>query len=119
MKKILLIEDDKTLRENTAIFLRRAGFEVETARDGEKGIQKVLEFFPSLIICDIMMPRMNGYKLFEILQTNPSTAIIPFINLATAPETAPAAHETAPAAHETAPALVQALASCKSYSVRS
>ncbi|MFH0867240.1 MAG: response regulator [Bacteroidota bacterium] len=79
MKKILLIEDDKTLRENTAIFLRKAGFEVETARDGELGMQKVLEFFPCLIICDIMMPKLNGYELFEVLQSNPSTAIIPFV----------------------------------------
>jgi PAS domain S-box-containing protein len=79
MKKILLIEDDKTLRENTAIFLRKANFEVETARNGEQGMQKVLEFFPHLIVCDIMMPKMNGYELFQMLQANPSTAIIPFI----------------------------------------
>lgn len=79
MKKILLIEDDKTLRENTAIFLRKANFEVETARDGEQGMQKVLELFPCLIICDIMMPKLNGYELFEMLQEDPATAIIPFI----------------------------------------
>ncbi len=79
MQKILLIEDDKTLRENTALFLRKKGYEVETAKNGEDGLQKVYENQPDLIVCDIMMPKLNGYELFKILQNNPSTSVIPFI----------------------------------------
>ncbi|MFA5781506.1 MAG: response regulator [Bacteroidales bacterium] len=79
MKRILLIEDDKTLRENTALFLRKTGFEVETAKNGEDGLRKAYEILPDLIVCDILMPKLNGHELFRILQKNPATSIIPFI----------------------------------------
>jgi PAS domain S-box-containing protein len=78
-KKILLIEDDKTLRENTALFLRKKGYEVITAKDGEDGLNKIYEQLPALILCDIMMPKLNGHERFKILQKNPATSVIPFI----------------------------------------
>lgn len=81
MKKILIIEDDHVLRENTADFLREENFEVITASDGKKGVEAVFKEFPDLIISDISMPEMNGYEVFRHLQKNASSAQIPFIFL--------------------------------------
>ena len=81
MKKILIIEDDKTLLENTCFFLKRNNYIVESAQNGAEGIQKAINQLPDLIICDIAMPGMNGYKVFNTLNKIPTTAGIPFIFL--------------------------------------
>ncbi len=81
MKKILLIEDDEVMRENTAEILELANFEVITAPNGKEGSQMAIEIKPDLIICDIMMPVLDGYGVLYILAKNPSTAGIPFIFL--------------------------------------
>jgi CRP-like cAMP-binding protein/AmiR/NasT family two-component response regulator len=81
MKKILLIEDDKVVRENTAEILELAHYQVSTAEHGKKGVQLVKEFSPELIICDIMMPELDGYGVLHILSKDPTTAGIPFIFL--------------------------------------
>ncbi len=81
MKKILIIEDDDHLRESTAEFIGEEGFEVITARNGLLGIQKTIEHLPDLIICDITMPKMDGYDVYKILKENYSTSLIPFIFL--------------------------------------
>ncbi len=81
MRKILIIEDHEDVRENTADLLELSGYETATSADGESGIQKALDFSPDLIICDIMMPGMDGYQVLEALQQNPRTAGIPFIFL--------------------------------------
>ncbi len=81
MKKILLIEDDAVMRENTAEILELAQYKVTTAENGEKGVQKVREFFPDLIICDIMMPKLDGYGVLHLLSKDPKMAAIPFIFL--------------------------------------
>ena len=81
MKKILLIEDDKVVRENTAEILELAHYQVSTAENGKNGIQAVEEFSPDLIICDIMMPEIDGYGVLHILSKDPATATIPFIFL--------------------------------------
>ncbi|HEX5034448.1 MAG TPA: response regulator, partial [bacterium] len=60
MKKILLIEDDPAVRENTAEILELAHYEVLTAENGKKGLQRLAEFSPDLIVCDIMMPELDG-----------------------------------------------------------
>lgn len=79
--KILVIEDDRIMRENTAELLELSGFEVETAENGKLGVQKVEEFTPDLIVCDIMMPELDGYGVLYILSKDPKTASIPFIFL--------------------------------------
>lgn len=79
--KILIIEDDKIVRENTAEILTLSGYEVESAEDGKSGIKKVTDFNPDLIICDIMMPELDGYGVLYVLSKNPKTASIPFIFL--------------------------------------
>lgn len=81
MKKILLIEDDVTVRENTAELLELSDYEVVTASNGKAGIEKAKAEHPNIIVCDIMMPEIDGYGVLESLSKNPETANIPFIFL--------------------------------------
>ena len=81
MKKILIIEDDKVLRENTAEFLKEEGFQVYTAEDGLVGVQIAMKYIPDLIICDIIMPNMNGYDFYKTIQQIKTTTSIPLIFL--------------------------------------
>jgi DNA-binding response OmpR family regulator len=78
---ILLIEDNKELRENTAEILELAGYEVTTAADGKKGVEQVNKKKPDIIICDIMMPVLDGYGVLHMLSKKPETSSIPFIFL--------------------------------------
>lgn len=80
-KKILLIEDNLDVRENTAEILELASFDVMTAENGKTGIKLAKEHLPDLIICDIMMPELDGYGVLHILTRNPETCNIPFIFL--------------------------------------
>ena len=81
MKKLLLIEDDTTVRENTAELLELSDYEVVTAPNGKIGIEKALQEKPDIIVCDIMMPEVDGYGVLEALSKNAETANIPFIFL--------------------------------------
>ena len=63
MKKILLIEDNVDVRENTAEILELANYQVVTAENGKIGIEKTKEFIPDLVLCDIMMPLMDGFEV--------------------------------------------------------
>ncbi|MEO8149479.1 MAG: response regulator [Bacteroidia bacterium] len=81
MYNILLIEDNKDIRENTAEILELAGYKVATAADGKKGVEQVNKQKPDIIICDIMMPVLDGYGVLHMLSKNPETAGIPFIFL--------------------------------------
>lgn len=81
MKKILLIEDNSEIRENTNEILSLAGYEVITAENGKIGVMMTQEHAPDLIICDIMMPELDGYGVLHILSQKKETAQIPFIFL--------------------------------------
>ncbi|CAL2108803.1 CRP-like cAMP-binding protein [Tenacibaculum sp. 190524A02b] len=82
MRKILLIEDDKVLRENTAELLEISDYyKVITAENGKIGVRKALVELPDLIVCDIMMPELDGYGVLETLSKNASSQYIPFIFL--------------------------------------
>lgn len=81
MKKILLIEDNLEVRENTAEILELAGHNVLTAEDGKEGVRLAKNELPDLVICDIMMPGLDGYGVLHILSRNASTSLIPFIFL--------------------------------------
>src|SRR5690349_13658301 len=81
MKKILLIEDNNEVRENTQEILTLANYEVITAPNGKVGVELAQREKPDLIICDIMMPELDGYGVLHILGKNPETATIPFIFL--------------------------------------
>ena len=81
MKKIVLIEDDSNIRETTSEILELADYKVFTAQDGREGIELVKKEKPDLVICDIMMPDLDGYGVLRILSKNPETFTIPFVFL--------------------------------------
>jgi DNA-binding LytR/AlgR family response regulator len=81
MKKILLIDDDKSIRESTMELLKIVGYEVKVAENGTKGIKIAKEYLPDIIICDITMPVMDGYSVFSELGKDKETSVIPFIFL--------------------------------------
>ncbi len=80
-QKILLIEDDTDVRENVAEILGLSEYEVYTAKNGKEGLKMATEVHPDLIICDVMMPEMDGYSVLYNLAKNPEQAHIPFIFL--------------------------------------
>jgi len=81
MKRILLIEDNAEVRENTTEILSLANYEVLVAENGRLGVEMAKQQKPDLIICDIMMPELDGYGVLHILSKNEQTAAIPFIFL--------------------------------------
>ena len=81
MKKILLIEDNENIRNNAAEILELTNYQVFTAENGKTGVELALRENPDLIICDIMMPVLDGYGVLHMLQKNPSTKNTPFIFL--------------------------------------
>lgn len=80
-KKILVIDDFIPLLEEVAEFLSFEGYQTYSAKDGTEGVQMAIQYIPDLIICDIEMPKMNGYEVFKTLEKIPATASIPFIFL--------------------------------------
>ena len=81
MKSILVIEDNKDIRENTAEILDLAGYKTYTAENGKKGVDIALKEKPDVIVCDIMMPELDGYGVLHLLKKNTVTENIPFIFL--------------------------------------
>lgn len=81
MKTILVIEDNTDVRENTAEILEMANYKVLQAENGKNGVELAQNTKPDLIICDIMMPVLDGYGVIHLLNKNPGTASIPFIFL--------------------------------------
>jgi len=80
-RKILLIEDNKEMRENTSEILEFSNYKVFTAENGKIGVETANREKPDLIICDIMMPVLDGYGVLHLLSKNKETANIPFIFL--------------------------------------
>ncbi len=81
MTKILVIEDDPTVRALILKLLKAEGFDAVSGEDGRIGVQLAQVHEPDLIICDIMMPECNGYEVLQQLRQDPATARIPFIFL--------------------------------------
>jgi len=81
MKKILLIEDNPEINENTSEILELAGYQVVSAQNGKIGVDLAQKEKPDLIICDIMMPELDGYGVLHILSKKTETSNIPFIFL--------------------------------------
>lgn len=81
MKTILVIEDNEDIRENVAEILTLSDYKVLTAANGKEGIEVAQKHVPDLIICDIMMPGVDGYGVLHILHKDPTTQNIPFIFL--------------------------------------
>ena len=81
MKKILLIEDNDDIRENTAEILELSNYKVIVAENGKIGVEKAIEHIPDLIICDIMMPGLDGYGVLHAVHKNEAIKNTPFIFL--------------------------------------
>jgi diguanylate cyclase len=80
MVKILIVEDDEDLRESLSEMLKAEGFDA-IAADGQNGIDLATREIPDLILCDIMMPEIDGYEVLDSVRQNPLLATIPFIFL--------------------------------------
>lgn len=81
MRRLLVIDDHDDIRENIAEILSLAGYEVFTAENGKRGVETALKESPELIICDIMMPELDGYGVLHLLRKNETTLNTPFIFL--------------------------------------
>lgn len=81
MSKVLVVEDNNEMRENIAEILELSGYTVITAPDGKQGVEMAVGNEPDIIICDIMMPELDGFGVLRILSKNPATANTPFIFL--------------------------------------
>jgi len=77
MKHILLIEDNHNLREEISNVLELEGFDVRTAENGRVGLARIQEEVPDLVLCDLMMPDMDGYETLKAIRGNPATHTLP------------------------------------------
>ena len=80
-KRLLVVDDEPKLLRAVAVNLRGEGYEVVTARSGAEALVRINEMMPDLVVSDIRMPRMDGFKLARALRSNPRTALIPIIFL--------------------------------------
>jgi CRP-like cAMP-binding protein/CheY-like chemotaxis protein len=80
-ESILIIEDNDDIRESTAEILEFSGYNVMQASNGKSGVEMAAKQRPDLILCDIMMPELDGYGVLYLLSKNPETGSIPFIFL--------------------------------------
>jgi len=79
--KILIIDDEKDMRVYLGTLFRKAGYEIESAENGEEGFERAKTFQPNLITLDVMMPKKSGLKAYAELRTAPETKDIPVIVL--------------------------------------
>jgi len=80
-KRILLVEDDRFLRKAAEVRLRRAGYTVITAADGEEAIATASAMRPDLVLLDLIMPRMQGFEVLRLLRTQPNMDGVPIVVL--------------------------------------
>jgi CheY-like chemotaxis protein len=81
MKTILIIEDNAEVLANTAEILQLSGYCVLTSANGKEGVEMARAQHPDLILCDVMMPELDGYGVLHLLNRHPATAYIPFVFL--------------------------------------
>lgn len=78
---ILVVDDSSTIRRSAEIFLAQSGYSVVFAEDGFEGIVKIIEHAPALILCDVLMPRLDGYQICSLVRHNPRFQHIPVVML--------------------------------------
>ena len=79
MSRILIIDDNATILENTADLLELEGYETFTASNGRDGLKKAQKYIPELILSDLRMPEMDGFTVLKRLGDNPDLKRIPFV----------------------------------------
>ncbi len=92
MNLIIVIEDDPAIRDTILTLLKLNGYQAEGADNGRTGLKLVRERMPDLVLCDIMMPELDGYGVYHALRANPATAVIPFIFLSARASTTDVRH---------------------------
>lgn len=86
MAKILIVEDEDDIRNNLRRFLRLEGYEVAEAENGRRGVAQAIAEQPDLIICDLMMPELDGFEVLREVRGNPATRHIAFCFLTASAE---------------------------------
>src|SRR5690348_221939 len=81
MKRILVIEDEPEMRRNLVTVLKMEGYEAVAAENGRRGLELAKAQVPDLVLCDVMMPELDGYEVLQALHSNSRNALIPFIFL--------------------------------------
>ena len=81
MKHILLVEDNDNIRENLAEIMELAGYTVQTAANGRLGLAMAMQYVPDLVVCDIMMPELDGFGVLEGMKKEPALQHVPLIFL--------------------------------------
>lgn len=81
MKTVLIIEDDEQTRDNLQTILELEGFRAITAADGTTGLALVRSDRPALVLCDVMMPGLDGFGVLRALRADPATAGVPLVFL--------------------------------------
>lgn len=79
--RVLVIEDETSIRENLVRLLKAEGFEASSAPDGATGLELCFQSVPDLVICDVMMPRLDGFAVLERVRSDPALRALPFIFL--------------------------------------
>ena len=79
MQTILLIEDTSDILGNLTEYLEMEGYKVIVATNGKRGVEIAAESLPDIIVCDVLMPEMDGYGVLQVLKQCPKTSEIPFI----------------------------------------
>jgi two-component system, OmpR family, alkaline phosphatase synthesis response regulator PhoP len=80
-KKILVVEDDRSLQNALVEMLSQAGYAVMTALDGEEGLEKIFAEKPDLVLLDIILPKKDGYEVLETIKKNEATKDVPVLIL--------------------------------------
>lgn len=81
MLRILIIEDDDIIRENLKDILETFNYQIFSHSNGQEGLEAIKQTLPDLILCDIIMPDLNGYDVLKEIQDNPMLPNIPFVFL--------------------------------------
>ena len=81
MKTILVIEDEPQMRHNIVSLLKLEGFRVLEAADGQVAVEAARRHSPDLILCDITMPKMDGYAVLNVMRSDPALRTVPFVFL--------------------------------------
>lgn len=79
--EILVVDDSSTIRRSAEIFLSQAGYPVTLAEDGFEALGKIFERRPSLVFCDILMPRLDGFQTCSLIRHSPDCGQVPVILL--------------------------------------
>jgi two-component system chemotaxis response regulator CheY len=81
MKKVMVVDDSPSVRQQVGLALTQAGYDVLEACDGQDGLQKATTPGVALLICDINMPKMNGFELLEKVKADPKLCCLPVVML--------------------------------------